>query len=225
MVSRLTCIILLWILILPVGDVSADDRLTAILDGITKTYGPLPGLTVPYERDIITKSMSMLGDQLGTDLATGKIHFKAPHFLRLQQETPSDEAVITDGDTLWWYIPSKKEAYQFPSHKLGRELKLLGDIFHGMKDVRERFVIELLNYDENSVHKIKLKPDPPWPQIEHIVVSVKHQNHHIKSVDIYNYMGSLTRFRLGGLGAKKEFEEDFFKFKAPEGVKVIVEEE
>ena len=46
----------------------------------------------------------------------------SPYFLKIQQETPKSEALITDGDTLWWYIPDKKQAYVYPSHTSGMAL-------------------------------------------------------------------------------------------------------
>jgi len=125
---RYTCLILIFTSISLSSPLQADEQLSAILDGIRKRYGHLPGLTVTYKREIITKSMAMLGDQMNRDLATGQIHFRPPYFLRIQQDTPSSEVVITDGDTLWWYVPSKKKVYMYPFHIAGQELRLLSDM-------------------------------------------------------------------------------------------------
>ena len=72
----------------------AEDALSNILQGIKNRYGLTSGLTVPYTRDVMTRSMSMLGAQAKGDLASGIIHFKSPHFLRLDQEKPSPEIII-----------------------------------------------------------------------------------------------------------------------------------
>ena len=113
----------------PLGSVRADDQLSGILDGVRHLYGPLSGLSVVYEREVVTKSMAMLGIQTKKDVASGRIYFKPPHFLRLEQATPKPETVINNGDTLWWYIPRKKQVYRYPSQKLGREMRILYDIF------------------------------------------------------------------------------------------------
>jgi hypothetical protein len=47
--------------IAPAPAAGTDDQLSGILDGILKRYGELKGLSVPYKRDIITKSMALLG--------------------------------------------------------------------------------------------------------------------------------------------------------------------
>ena len=75
--------------LLPWSALAADPKLSSILEGIRKRYGLVPGLTLTYEREVITKSMAMLGDQVKAEVATGLIHYKSPHLLKFQQETPT----------------------------------------------------------------------------------------------------------------------------------------
>jgi hypothetical protein len=42
-------------------------------------------------------------------------------------------------------------------------------------------------------------------------------------VEIYNILGGLTRFRLGDKIKEEAFKEDFFRFKIPEGAKIVEE--
>ena len=116
--------------------VSAEDALSNILQGIKEHYGQTSGLSVPYTRDVMTRSMSMLGAQSKGDLASGIIHFKAPHFLRLDQEMPASEIIIANDNILWWYIPDKKEAHRYRAKDFGKELRLLSDIFRGLAEVK-----------------------------------------------------------------------------------------
>ncbi len=201
----------------------AEDRLIKILEGIKQTYGSLSGLTVPYERDVVTRSMALLDDSIKSDLARGFIHFMPPHFLRIEQETPRQELVISDGDTLWWFIPEKKEVYRYPAGKLGQELRLLNDIFKGLKDVVEGFVVELTTAEAGDLNDLKLTPNPPWPEIDFIHLSVSEKDSTIRVVKMQNYLGGFTRFMLGDLKMEENFKEDFFRFKIPEGVRVIQE--
>jgi hypothetical protein len=160
--------ILVLICLWPLGSVRADDQLSGILDGVRHLYGQFPGLSVVYEREVITKSMAMLGIQTKKDLASGRIYFKPPHFLRLEQETPRPETVINNGDILWWYIPRKKQVYRYPSQKLGREMRILYDIFQGLRKVKDSFEVTLVAYGSEDGHELRLTPKPPWEQIEHI---------------------------------------------------------
>jgi len=216
-------LVLLSLILSPSSPALADNQLSLILEGIRNKYGPLPGFAAPYTREIISKSMAMLGEPMKTDLATGQIFFKPPHFLKVQQKTPKPEIVITDGHLLWWYLPHKKQVYKYPSSKLGQELRLLSNIFQGLREVSESFEVILIEPENTDEHHIKLIPNPPWPQVDHINLSVLKGDYRIRIVGIHNHLGGITRFILEDLTVKENLKENYFKFVAPEGVTVIEE--
>jgi outer membrane lipoprotein-sorting protein len=197
-----------------------NEELPDILKGIRNKYSQLPGLSISYSREVITGTMSMLGNQIKGDLATGQIYFRPPYSLRLEQETPKPEVIISDGDAFWWYIPHKKQAYQSRSREFGRELRLLSNIFRGLMDVEETFKVTMLCRNEQGEYQIELRPDPPWEQIDRIVIAVT-SGYEIRVVNNHNQLGTITRFTLEGLTKKEVFERDFFKFVVPEGVQIL----
>jgi outer membrane lipoprotein-sorting protein len=202
--------------------VLAEDTLSTILRGIKNHYGMTSGLSVPYTREVITRSMGMLGAQAQGDLASGIIYFKSPHFLRLDQKKPGMETIIANNHILWWYIPQKKEAHRYKAKDFGKELRLLSNIFRGLAEVGDSFQTQLLKKDENGDHTIELVPDPPWQEINRIILTVS-PAHEIRSVRIFNALGSVTQFNLGDFALGQTFEKGFFEFVAPPGVKVISE--
>jgi len=200
----------------------ADETLVNILDGIQKNYGSLSGLSVPYSREVITRSMSMLGEQARGDMASGIIYFKHPYLLRLEQEKPTAETIISNNDTLWWYIPEKKCAYRYPAKNFGKELQLLSNIFRGLSQVENSFQVLLKDQNESGKYKIELIPDPPWQEISKINLTVT-EKYEIQTVRIHNQLGSITVFKLGDFTEKEGFEKGFFQFIVPEGIRLIVE--
>jgi outer membrane lipoprotein-sorting protein len=210
------------VLFMPLSQGMGEQQLSQVLGGIKNRYGQLTGLSVPYEREVLTKSMAMLGDQMKTDVASGKFFFKPPRFLKVEQETPTKEEIITDGELLWWYIPEKKQAHRIPSSKLARELQLLADIFQGLRGVEESFVVVLVSEDEKDI-TLELTPNPPWPDVHHINLLIHPKDYLIGKVEVYNIMGGLTRFTLGKVTEQKKFKQDFFSFVPPEGVRVLEE--
>jgi outer membrane lipoprotein-sorting protein len=197
------------------------DQLTKILEGIRKNYGTPSGLTLRYERELITKSMAMMGDAVQSDPASGQLHYMPPHFLKVEQETPSREILTTDGQTLWWYIPQKNQVHRYPTERLGPELRLLSDVFQGLKGVEEGFVVALREEEEGKPLKLELTPDPPWSDVTRIDLHVHPPDYILEKVEIFNIMGGLTRFRLGGVIKEQTFKESFFRLEIPEGVRVI----
>jgi outer membrane lipoprotein-sorting protein len=218
---RFTTVLSLWLLMVPVT-VLAEDHLADILEGIRTNYGELPGLTVSYKREVITKTMAMLGDQVKGDLATGKMYFKPPNFLKLEQETPEQEFVISNEETLWWYIPHQKRAYKYSARDFGKELRLLSEIFRGLIQVEERFQVSMHMPNELGEDQIELMPNPPWQNIDRIILTVT-KKHDIRMVGIHYQLGATTIFTLNDITEEKGFEKDFFTFTVPEGV-LLVEE-
>jgi outer membrane lipoprotein-sorting protein len=210
------------LLLLAHPPVFGEEPLKTILEGIKHRYGNAAGLSVPYTREVITRSMSMLGNEAKGDLASGTIYFKPPHFLRLDQEKPRVEKLIANDSILWWYIPQKKEAHQYETKDFGRELRLLSDIFRGLGKVNDSFKVVLGEKDKEGNDQIVLVPDPPWQEIDRIALIVGPE-HEIRCVRIFNTLGSVTRFNLGQFTVEKTFEKGFFEFVAPPGVKVISE--
>jgi outer membrane lipoprotein-sorting protein len=198
------------------------DELTHILEGIRNRYSPLPGLSISYTREVITGTMSMLGNQVRGESATGQIYFKPPHFLRLEQEIPKPETIISNGDTLWWYIPEKKLAHQYSSKGFGKEMSILTDIFRGLTQVEEKFKVALLGRNEQGEYQIELTPNPTWEQVDRIVITVT-SGHEIRVVDSRNMLGTITKFTLEGLKPEESFKKDFFQFIVPPGVQLVHE--
>jgi len=204
------------------GLAMADESLVNILEGIQKNYGSLSGLSVPYSREVITRSMSMLGEQARGDMASGIIYFKHPYLLRLEQEKPKAETIISNNDTLWWYIPDKKCVYRYPAKNFGKELQLLSNIFRGLSQVENSFQVLLKDQSKSGKYKIEPIPDPPWQEISKINLTVT-KKYEIQTVRIHNLLGSITVFKLGDFTEKEGFEKGFFQFIVPEGVRLIVE--
>lgn len=198
----------------------AAEDLQSVLSGIREKYAELPGLSVPYTREVITRSLSMLGEKVEGDQASGKIYFKPPYLLRLEQHEPRAETLLSTGETIWWYIPEEKLAYRYPSENFGKELKLLGDIFAGLADVKDRFRVSMSTPEQQGPCRIALSPVPPWEEIEQVVITVNRGNE-IRGLDIHNRLGTITRFTLGDMTVQEDLHDDLFRFTVPEDVEVI----
>ena len=223
MIKKYWIVIVLVLSLFPWSAFAEDPKLSAVLEGIRKRYGLVPGLTLTYEREVITKSMAMLGDQVKAEVATGLIHYKSPHSLKFQQETPTKEILVTDGNVLWWYVQAKNQAHRYSSHQMSREVKLLGDIFQGLRGVEQSFVILQKGEDEKGAMILEVTPSPSWGEIDHIDLTITPGTFHIQKVEIYNLLGGLTRFKLGDSVKEERFKDDFFKFSPPAGTRVIEE--
>lgn len=215
------CLAALFIAI-PGSSPGVTNQAKEVIDCLRSEYGDLAGFSVSYKREIISSSQALLGGPAAGDHASGRIHFRPPHFLKIAQETPKPETVVTQGETLWWYIPHKQEAHRYRSEDVGRELSLLADVFRGLQEVSESFEVHWEGHTEKGDRKIRLVPDPPWDQTDHITLAVT-PGCRLRVVEIHNTMGNVTRFILDSMEPQDAFEEGFFTFSVPEGVRVLDE--
>lgn len=218
--SKVLIIFQLVLVSLLASSVLAKEQGAGILEGVRSKYSQLPGLEVSYTREVFTRSMSMMGDQVKGDAASGHIYFRPPDSLKLEQESPREEVIVTNGQILWWYIPAEKRVYRYPRSQFGEELTVLSDIFRGLSKVKEDFRVEIQSDGPDCDSLVKLTPDPPWREIEKIILGLS-EHHDIQIVEIHNQIGGKTRFMLGETHERNDFEEGFFEFKVPQGVRVI----
>ena len=205
----------------PLGKTSPDDQLSKIISGVSNRYRSAQGWKAEYTREAISKTMAMLETAEKHDLAKGSLYFAPQHFLRLEQAFPKEELLLTDGQTLWWYIPSKKQAYRYSAEKFGKELALLSDIFRGLKDIKKDFQIDLKAGTETTTYHLLLRPEPPWQEIDHLELLILKRGFSIKQIEIYNTIGGLTRFIFNRWEEKGPFKKEFFSFSPPSDVKVF----
>jgi len=200
-----------------------DDPAQEVIDCLQGELGGLPGLSVAYEREILTpSSMALLGGGAGGDHASGHIHFKPPLSLKISQETPRPETMVTDGHALWWYVPEKREAHRYRAETMGKELRVLADALRGLREAEKDFEVIWEGHSETGDRIIRLMPDPPWTQTDHIRLEVT-EGCRLRVVEIHNTVGNVTRFVLGPPRECASFKEGFFSFTVPKGVRVVEE--
>ena len=203
------------------GRTSPEDQLSITISGVSDRYGSAQGWKVDYTREAISKTMAMLEKTERHDLAKGILYFKPQHSLRLEQAFPREELLLTNGQTIWWYIPLKRQAYKYSAEQFGKELALLSDIFQGLKDIKNDFQITFKRSPEISTYHLVLRPRVPWQEIDHLELIIFEQDFSIKQIDIYNNIGGLTRFVFNKWEEKGPFEKGFFSFSPPSDVKVL----
>jgi outer membrane lipoprotein carrier protein len=203
------------------GKASPDDQISTIMNSIRQRYGEALGLNAEYTREAISKTMVALGVTERHDVAQGRLFFKPPHSIRLEQASPQEELLLTDGETLWWYLPEKREAYKYAADKFGKELRLLVEVLRGLKGSKDHFLIDLTQNPETKTHQLILRPEPPWQDIDHLEVVLRQGDLVISQVTIFNSIGGLTRFLLSDWQENVPLYEGSFTFSPPPGTKVI----
>lgn len=213
---------LLFFFILTAPLVHGETKVSQILEKMVENHKKYTaGMSVPYQREILTKSMAMLDEDMGFDKASGIFFFKGPDFLKVQQDTPGEEYVISNGKSIWWYVPDEKTAYRYDD--MGKELSILSMIFLGLKNPEDEFGVTVTEPEDEKEYLLTLTPDESLEEIDYINVTVSKNEYRITRIEILDIAGNLTRFKLGEFEQKNGMDDSFFDFKVPEGVKIVEE--
>lgn len=102
-------------------------------------------------------------------------------------------------------------------------LQKLGQIICRSPGLEPAFKKELIDLEDNiqTLSYSRIRPSL-FKEINRIILTVSPE-HEIRSVRIFNALGSVTRFNLGNFALGKIFEKGFFEFVAPPGVGIIME--
>lgn len=206
-------------------DVAAETSTEDVLEKIVENHRKYSrGLSVSYQREIISRSMALLEGEIKSDTASGVFYFREPKYLKVHQELPAEEFIIYNSMYMWWYIPEKKEAYRYSAEQLGKELGIICDIFMGLKNPEQNFNVTITHNKDSNTYLVNLTPTTEWDEIAHIDVKISGEKYKIEKIELYNIVGSITRFILGDFIAREDLKEDYFDFSVPEGIEVIIEQ-
>ncbi|MDR2367221.1 MAG: outer-membrane lipoprotein carrier protein LolA [Deltaproteobacteria bacterium] len=216
-----------FILALAAPPLSADKAaVEKALAGLSERYVGLESFSAGYSRTTTTPALDNVFRTQANQTATGVIQWKQVSKLRLDQSEPSLEALMTDGQTVWWYLPTEKQVRVYRNIDLAGELAPLLSFMSGLKTLKEKFLIKEAGKEDARKDQTGL------------VLEDKDASDEAGQLIIYcDDKFALTGFRLSSLtGEKTDFfltdpkvnpdiEDAFFVFDIPRGTTVIEETE
>ena len=217
---RITALIAFSLVYLSFMATAMAHEVDGILEKIHSRYGAHGGLIIHYRREVKTKTMSMLGNQVKGDIASGKMYILPPGLMRVEQIEPRREELITDGNSLWWVIPEEKKVYQYSSEQFGQELHHIGDIWDAPSRLKNRFNIRLLHHKDPRRLILEMLPSLPSKNVSRIRVELS-KDLELKVLDIVNPIGTTTRFYFDAIEPANFLTRESFRFKVPDGFTVI----
>ena len=197
----------------------AGDTVDQILNGIHERYKSPGGLVLTYRREVKTKTMSMLGSRVKGDLASGKIYVLPPALLKVEQDKPRKEILLTDGQSLCWIIPEEKKVYQYSPKQFGQELRIITDLWESPSRLRSRFHITIVKNEKRGRFVLKMVPLHPWDQVDRILVHVS-TDFALNVLEMISPLGTTTTFYFDAI-KPAQLTRKSFRFVVPEGFTVV----
>ncbi|MFH1091834.1 MAG: outer-membrane lipoprotein carrier protein LolA [Pseudomonadota bacterium] len=197
-----------------------------ILAEIQKKYQDVTGLSADYVRVTQTPAMEGLFKSTSTNTASGLILFKKPAKLILNQAQPRTENLVTDGQTVWWYIPDENLVHQYSKVDVYGELKPLLDFLGGLGGLKGEFKVQVTpaGTGGETTHRLDLERLKPGSGPASITVWCDPRTNDLTAFQFKSLTGETTTFTLNHVQLNPGLNDTLFVFRVPPGAEVVEEE-
>jgi len=206
----LFCVLTSGFWILPPA-VWADD-LDAIISKVQKTYEGIQNI----QADFVQLTTSSATKE--TQKADGLVYFKKPGMMKWEYKSPTNDIIVSDGRTIWSYQQDIGQV--MVGNASDSSASISNNFLAGMGNLKKDFDIELEKPDNNS-YVLKLNPKIPQPNIQRLYIAVDKKTSLVKQTIVFDLLGNETKVIFENLRINQSVPANIFKFKIPEGVRVV----
>jgi outer membrane lipoprotein carrier protein len=196
-------------------------ELSTILEKLKTQFGASRTFKAEYVRDLLPKVSSVLPS--ASMKAEGTLLFASPNKLRLEQQKPRPEQLISNGAKVWWYIPAEKTVQIFSLKEHGQQVKPITDFFSGLGGLERHFNVKLDKAvpEEAPFYALLLAPKTPQPDLNQLTLRISKETLLPLEFTFFNLLGDGTRFRFSQVQTGIKIPGSAFQFTPPQGTQVI----
>ena len=155
----------------------------------------------------------------------GYLYSRKPNRFRIEYYYPSDQTVVFDGTTLYFYNPATNQVVIYPVEGITGD-ETVESIFEAA-ETRYDFedAGEVTLSDEYDTYKLKMTAKSPSATYPTVWAWIDAKEWVARRVDLYDYDGNVTSYRLFDFKYNQGYGADTFVFEIPDGAEVIRAEE
>ncbi len=151
--------------------------------------------------------------------AAGRLLWRRPLSLRLEQDQPRPELVVTTAQGVWWVRPHRRRADLYPLEQFTAGLRSLLDVLGGLARVEESFRLRQPTPQERELAGddlvLVLQPRRRRADLKRLVVWFQPQSLLLSGFRIVNLLGDQTDYRLSGLEVNPHLPPGTFSYQPP----------
>lgn len=198
-----------------------DGELPQILSGLKDRFARVKTFQAEYVREIVPKVPSQLS---GAALrAEGKLYFRSPHRLRLEQGKPRKEILILNGEKAFWYVPEEKTVTVYRLKDYYSQIQPILNLLSGLSGLEKDFSVRLeKETSPDAPYRVLiLIPKTPLPDLRQISLKVSKKDFLPLECIYENVLGDGTRFRFDRIRTQTALADSLFVFTPPAGTRVV----
>ncbi len=183
------------------------------LDAVQKNYEKV----LTYEADFIQKSYIKMMDK--TQDVKGTVSIKKPGKMKWSYGAPDTQILISNGSTLWLYVPEEEQATKVPIESIYSS-NTPALFLAGKGKLTQSFNVESVNLDNDPI-SITLIPKADDQALTRLQLFANKKNYQITGSTVYDKLGNKTEIRFSNIKTNREIPEKTFQFQAPANVEVL----
>ena len=189
----------------------ADD-IDVIIAKVQKTYEGIQDVQANFAQFTTSASIKT------TQKAEGVVYFKKPGMMKWEYKSPGKDIIVSDGITIWIYQQDIGQV--MVGNALDNGTSISNSFLAGIGNLKKDFDIELAEQD-NVAYLLKLNPKTSQPNVQKLYIAVDKKTFLVIKTLVYDMMGNETKVVFENMKTNQSLSDSIFKFKIPEGVKVI----
>lgn len=196
----------------------------ALARQVQERYRSVTSLTADYTR---ASRFVSLGAQGGREVAgSGRLTWARPLKLRLEQDTPRQELIVTGGGAAWWVRPQRKQADLYPLSQFTSGLVSLLDALGGLASLDQDYQVRAASAAEvkdapAGSRLLSLLPRQRRADLKELVLIFGAKDLLLRGFVIYNLVGDRTAYHFSNLQVNPATTPEMFAYQAPVDYRVV----
>ena len=197
-------------------DVSAQDNLDTVVEGIQKKYEKIDSFYALFTQESEVKALDKV------QKAQGEVWFKKPGKMRWNYNTPNMDQIVSDGKTLWFYDEEEDQVIETPLNQVS-ETQSSTTLLSGLGNIKELFNASFSTSEDinpNGGYLVDLVPKGE-EEYNKVTISVDKKDMMVNTIYLYDAFGNLTVMKLENVTTNGKLNDSLFDFKVPSGAEVV----
>lgn len=201
--------------VIPPQTVSKGQELNDLVDRVEKSFAQMSDMNADF--------VQVDQNPLNRDRqATGHLYLMRPRKMRWEYKSPETELFVSDGKTVYFYVPSDHQVNKEPVKDTFDDRMPLMFLL-GRSNLRSEFTqFELLNTKPlvEGTKVVRMYPKRKT-DIKDVVMEVDPANSQIRRLILTHTDGQKSEFSFSNIRTNIGLKNDLFDFKVPQGVQVV----
>jgi len=197
------------------GDVPRSSEAEALVHGVERAFAQMKDLNADFiqvDQNALNRSTQ----------ASGHLYLMRPRKMRWDYKTPEEELFVSDGKTVYFYVPGDRQVNKEAVKETFDERMPLMFLL-GKSNLSNEFrQFELLNTKPflQGTKVIRMYPKRKT-DIKDVVIEVDPDNYQIRRLLLDHTDGSHLEFTFSNIRTNTGVKSELFDFKIPAGVAVV----